>query len=359
VRFAAIGLGRATGVYHLPAIRRISGAEVVGGFDVVPERRADWTQKTSSPAFESVEELLERTTPDVVIVATPPDSHAEYCLQAIEAGCHIFCEKPFVESPAEADRVIEAARARGRLVSVNHQFREHPIFRAVRENAASGKYGRLVFCQIWQLMNEAPWNEPTPWRAAFAERTLLEGGVHLVDMLLQIYGTQPSAVYARHSAGFHEQPDADAIQLVTIEFPDGRLGQITINRLCPAGTRYLDVRADCERASLRGSFGGRAALQLGIKRAEKPGVKLDFGLGGLAWAERGLSRTVLARNSRDAAVVGTTRLLQGLCDAIGNGSEPPSSAREARAAIAVIAAAYESGRTGERVEIADAVAQAT
>jgi predicted dehydrogenase len=352
VRFAVFGLGRAAKVYHLPALRRIQGAEVVAGFDPVAERRDAWEKETGSTAFATVDELLDRSRPDVAIVATPPDFHAALCLQAIEAGCHVFCEKPFVESAADADRVIAAADAAGRAVAVNHQFREHPIFRAVRDSVASARYGRIVFCQVWQLMNEAPWDEPTPWRAGMANRTLLEGGVHLVDLLLRIYGESPTAVYARHSHGFHEQEDADAIQVVTLEFPGGRLGQLTIDRLCAAATRYLEVRADCEQASLRASFGGRAAVQLGAKRAEKTGVKVEFGLGGLAWAERGLSRTKLARNPRDAAVMGTTRLLEGLMDAIQRGAEPPSSAREAREALAVIDAAYESGRTGERVELA-------
>jgi predicted dehydrogenase len=190
-----------------------------------------------------------------------------------------------------------------------------------------------------------------------ASRTLFEGGVHLVDLLLDIYGTSPTAVYARHSAGYHENPDADAIQLVTLEFAEGRLGQITIDRLCPAGTRYLEVRADCEQASLRASSGGRAALQLGVKRAEKPGVKVDFGLGGIAWAEQGTSRTKLAKSPRDAQVLGTQRLLAGFVEAVERGEEPPSSAREARDVLAVIDAAYESHRTGERIALAE-VAQA-
>jgi predicted dehydrogenase len=185
-----------------------------------------------------------------------------------------------------------------------------------------------------------------------ANRTLFEGGVHLVDLLLSIYGAAPTAVYARHSAGFHEQQDADAVHLLMLEFPEGRLAQITIDRLCPAGTRYLEVRADCEEASLRASFGGRATLQLGMKRAEKRGVKLDFGLSGVAWAEQGLSRKKLASNPRDAAVIGTHRLLAGFVEAVERGGEPPSSAREAREVLAVIDAAYESHRTGERIELA-------
>jgi predicted dehydrogenase len=358
MRFASIGLGRASLLYHVPALKRISGAEVVGGFDLSPERRAAWERATGTDTYGSVDELLERVRPDAVVVGTPPDSHAELCLRAIDAGCHVYCEKPFVVTTGEADRVIEAAKAAGRMVAVNHQFREHPIFRAVRDGVASGRYGGIVFCQLWQLVDEAPWEEPTPWRSGMAHRTLLEGGVHLVDLLVGIYGVKPTAVYARHSAGFYEQQDADAIQLLTLEFPGGRLGQITIDRLCPAATRYIEVRADCEEASLRASFGGRATMRIGIKRAEKPGFAAEFGLGGLAWAERGSSRTRLARNPRDAAVVGTTRRLEGFVEAAGQGTEPPSSAREARDVLEVIEAAYESGRTGQRIELEPVAATA-
>jgi predicted dehydrogenase len=352
VRFAAVGLGNAITMFHVPALERTPGVKLVGGADLSAERRAAWERGTGSTAYASLDELLERTRPDVVLVATPPDAHAEPCLRALEAGCHVFCEKPLVETAAEADRLIEAARVAGRLVACNLEFREHPIFRAVRDGVAGGAYGGLAFCQIWQLLDLAPWDEPARWRAGMANRSLLEGGIHLVDLLISIFDAPPIGVSAQHSSGFHEQPDADAVQLVTLEFAGGRLGQITMNRLCPAAIRYLEVRADCEEASLRASFGGRAAVRVGLKRAEKPGAVFEYGLGGLAWVERGLSRTRLARNPRDAGVVGTANLLQGLVRAIDEGGEPPSSAREARDVLAVIEAAYESARTGRRVELA-------
>ena len=61
--------------------------------------------------------------------------------------------------------MLAPLRAAGRQVAVNHQFREKPIFSAVRDAIRSETYGRLAFCQLWQLMNLAPWDEPTEWRA--------------------------------------------------------------------------------------------------------------------------------------------------------------------------------------------------
>ena len=223
----------------------------------------------------------------------------------------MICEKPFVADVAEADRVLAAAAAAGKQVAVNHEFRQMPIYRALREQIGGPGVGRLVFCQIWQLMDLAPWDEPVAWRASMPNRTLFEGGVHLVDLLMLLFGEKPAAVYARHSSGLERERQADAIHLVTFEFSDGRLAQITIDRLCKAGTRYVEVRADCEHASLRASHGGRALLQLGKKRAEKTGLRIDFGQGGLAWLERGLSRKPFARSPRDSAMHATRELSRG------------------------------------------------
>jgi predicted dehydrogenase len=351
MRFGFVGIGRAARLYHLPALKALGEGTAVGGVDGSAEQRASWERETGIPAFESLDELLERARPEVVVVATPPESHADICVRALEAGAHVVCEKPFVTSVEEADRVLAAAAAAGRGVAVNHQYREQPIFRAVRERVAAEEYGRLAFCQVWQLMDLAPWNEPTAWRTGMANRVLLEGGVHLVDLLLSIFGERPEGVYARHSSGFHEDPNADAVQLVTLDFPGGRLGQITIDRLCRGGTRYMELRADCERASLRASLGGRALAQIGIKRAERSGLRLDFGLGGLAWAEEGHRRKVLARSGREVNVPATTALLRGAVEAFKTGGEPPSSGAQARDVIAVIEAAYESAETGARVEL--------
>lgn len=351
MRFGFVGLGRAAGQYHLPAVRSVPGAVAVGGADADAAQRAGWEQASGMPTYATLSELLERARPDVVIVATPPDLHADGCLEALAAGAHVICEKPFAPTVADADRVIAAAQAAGRRVAVNHQFREMPIARALRDAIASGRDGRLSFCQVWQLMNLAPWSEPTPWRAGMARRTLLEGGVHLVDLLITLFGEMPRAVYARHSSGFHDDPDADAIQVLTLEFSGGRLGLITIDRLCQGGTRYLDIRADCERASLRASLGGRAFVQLGSKRAERAGVRLDLGLGGLAWSERGPRRKVLARNPRDVTGSATANLLRLIVPAFRDDREPPSSAREARNVIAVIEAAYTSAATATRIDL--------
>ena len=237
MRAAVVGLGWAAGEFHLPALRAVDGVEIVGGADPSDERRAWWTQTTGSPAFDSIGQLLESAQPELVVVGTPPSSHAELSIAALEGGAHVICEKPFVSTVEEADRVLATAAAADRRVAVNHQYRAKPVFRAVKEQIGKPGVGRLVFCQVSQLMDLPPWDEPVPWRAAMPNRTLFEAGCHLVDLLLDLYGELPEAVYARHSSGLDQTREADAVHLVMLEFSGGRLAQITIDRLCRAGTR--------------------------------------------------------------------------------------------------------------------------
>jgi predicted dehydrogenase len=241
--------------------------------------------------------------------------------------------------------VVRAARRADVALAVNHSFREVPIFRALRDEIASGRHGELRFVQLWQLMDLAPADEPSAWRAAEPGSALLEAGIHLADLLPYLFGGAPEAVYARRGA------TDDAIVALIAEFPGGRLGQLTIDRLTTAATRYAEARVDCERADLRASWGGRALARVGKKRAERSGLTVEYGPGGLAWTERGLERRTLARNPRAPAVHGTARLLEGLARAVREGGEPPCSGAEALVTLELIDAAYRSAATGERVPL--------
>jgi predicted dehydrogenase len=334
----------------LPAVRAIGGAEIVGGVDPDPGRRTSWATSTGAPTFDSLEALL-ASRPDVVVISTPPASHAEVCIAALDAGAHVVCEKPFVETIEQADAVLDAAGRNGRGVAVNHEFRYMPIFRSVRDAVRRPGIGELVFLHCTQFMDLAPWDEQVPWRAAMPDRSLFEGGVHLVDLFHMLSGRQPRTVFAATSSGRDRTRVADAIHVVTLDYGEGLLGQITIDRLCKSGTRYVDLRVDCEAASLRASYGGRALLQVGVKRAQRPGVRIEFGPEGLAWVEQGQRRRTLGRNPRRATQLATQALYRDAVEAFRLGTEPPTNGRIARETLQIIEASYRSARSGERVEV--------
>lgn len=349
-RIAVVGLGNAGHTLHLPALEGISEATVVGACDLSAEMRERARTSWDVPVFEDFDAMLERASPDVVIVATPPDTHLDYGLRSLEAGAHLICEKPFVSSVEEADRLIAAAETAGRRIALNHEFREMPIFRAVRDAVASGDTGRLAFVQVWQLMDLPPWKEPG-WRGRMLQRTLYEAGVHLVDYLMALFGEKPRAVQAWTSTCGVREGETDAVALVTLEFSEGRLANVVQNRLCKGETQYFEVRAETAEASLRASFGGRARLTAGLFRSTRPHVRLEFGVSGMAWRERGASRAVLARNPREPGMIATRYVLQKTLEAFRTGGAPPADGACGRDVLEVIAACYHSAATGRRLSL--------
>jgi len=356
-RVGILGLGNAGFNLHLPALAGIAGVRVVGGCDPDATRRQRAAARYGIPVFEDFERMMSATAPEVVIIGTPPDSHAAYCLRSFAAGAHVICEKPFVSSIEEANEVLAAAEAASRRIALNHEFREMPIFRALREEVARLSPAGPVFTQVWQLMDLPPWAEPG-WRGQMLQRTLYEAGIHLVDFLLALYGETPMSVQASVSTCGVREGDTDAVAIVTLEFSRGRLATVIQNRLCKGETQYFEVRAETPTASVRASFGGRARLTAGLLRSTKPHVRLELGASGVAWRETGTTRTPLARNAKDPGMVATRVLLDKTLAAFRSGAAVPASGEDGRAVLEVIGACYRSAATGRRLAMGSAEVKA-
>ncbi len=337
---------------HLPALAQMKGVTIVGACDTDQSRLDRAATRFRVPVFSTVEALLGSSSPEVVIVATPPHLHTSICLEAISAGCHVICEKPFVPICDEGRKVIEAANAAGKSIALNHEFREMPIFRAVLDATGAKEKAPVFFAQLWQNTDVPPWTEGG-WRGAMARRTLHEAGVHLIDYMLALFGEMPKAVWASMSSGGQSDSGSDALSIVSLEFAGGRMAQLVQNRLCKGETHYFEVRADTTEASYRASFGGRARVTTGLYRSTRPHVRLDYGVSGLAWTERGNKRTLLARNPANPRVVSTRLVLERSLKAFENGTRPPATASDGLDALKVIDACYSAAATGLRTKVVD------
>ena len=352
VRFALLGLGAAARDIHGPACRELPGVELVAGADPSPQARgqaARWGAGLT--CYESAAALFDAERPDWVIVAAEPSAHGELCRLAFARGANVFCEKPLTTSLAEADALIAAARDAGRVLAVNHEFPQMPIFRAAAEAIDGEELGRLLFLQATQHVEEET-SEPAGWRAR--GQTLREFGTHVIDLAVRFYGAFPSRVFcSMPRAGDAAASGSDLIDVLTLEFADGRAASIVLDRVCRGVHRYLELRLDGERGSLRASIGGRAGVSLGLApRSRRPALRLDWAAGGQAWLERGDTRRVLARNPGAIFAHATARNLEGTLDAVATGEPLPCSAPFARGIAAVVEAAYQSARQGRVIAIA-------
>ena len=335
---------------HLPALSAIPSATVVGACDLDAARRDRAAEKFKVPLFADFDRMLAEAKPDVVIVATPPQHHVAACIAALRAGAHVVCEKPLATTIADGKKVLDEAERAGRRVAMNYEFREMGIAGALRERIGAPGVGPVHFAHVWQSMDLPPWKEPG-WRGQLSNGVLFEAGIHLVDYALALFQERPQSVWATMSTCGVRPEKTDSVALVTLQFSDGRLAQVTQNRLSPGDTRYFEASVECAEATLRASFGGRARVSLGMVRSTRPHLRLEYGPSGLAWEERGAERRVFAKNPREAGMDATRRLLEKTLRAFASGGEPPASGSAGQLGLEVLAACYHSAETGNRITL--------
>jgi len=161
--------------FHLMALKRLQEAKVVGICDLDPDRAAAAAKLADAPAFPSVEGLLD-SRPDVVHILTPPSSHADLAIQAMEAQCHVLVEKPLATSVEDCDRIADAARRTGRQLCVNHSLLRDPFIVQALRMVRSGKLGQVLAVDYFRS------SEYTPWSGGAVPPQYREGGYPFRDL---------------------------------------------------------------------------------------------------------------------------------------------------------------------------------
>ncbi|HEX8010433.1 MAG TPA: Gfo/Idh/MocA family oxidoreductase [Casimicrobiaceae bacterium] len=344
-RIAIAGLGRAAREIHIPALSKLERFEIVGGADPAAPN-ADF----GFPLFPDLPSLLRATSPDIVVVATPPDSHYALVREALEAGAHVLCEKPFMPSLEEADAIVVLARERSLRVVVNNQYRFMNVHRRARELIGSAQFGELQFLSMTQTFRVSPATE-AGWRGAEMRRTGQEFGTHALDLCRYFFGEDPAWIRCRMPRpGAGDGPDY--LNLVELEFGGDRVAAITLDRLCRGRHRYLDIRLDGTLGCIETHIGGGIELRLGIQGGtRRPFAKLDIALGGSADLWHGEAARRIATDPLDLLANATRNLLREFIAALDTGRTPPCDAADNRRSLALMLAAYESQATGRAIEL--------
>ncbi|MBE7184017.1 MAG: Gfo/Idh/MocA family oxidoreductase [Methylobacterium mesophilicum] len=141
---------------------------------------------------QSFEDTLVSEKPDLVAIATYSDSHADYAVRAMEAGAHVFVEKPLATTVADAQRVVDAARANNRKLVVGYILRHHPSWeRLIAEARALG--GPFVFrMNLNQQSSGSTW--ATHKQLMQTTSPIVDCGVHYLDVMCQITDAAPTEV---------------------------------------------------------------------------------------------------------------------------------------------------------------------
>ncbi|MCA0929079.1 Gfo/Idh/MocA family protein [Ruegeria profundi] len=214
------GLGN-MGLSHALAHHNHPDAEIVGL--VNRSGRVDYPDLAGYRAFSDFGVALSETNPDLVVIATYSDSHADFACAAMEAGAHVFVEKPLATNVADARRVVETATRLNRKLVVGYILRHHPSWmRLITEARDLG--GPYVFrLNLNQQSSGAEWET----HKALMQTTspIVDCGVHYVDVMCQITDAQPVRV---HGMGLRLSdeiaPDMYNYGQFQVIFEDGSVG---------------------------------------------------------------------------------------------------------------------------------------
>ncbi|MEP6925764.1 MAG: Gfo/Idh/MocA family oxidoreductase [Pyrinomonadaceae bacterium] len=354
LRVAIIGLGAVTRNIHLPAYATLANKiKIVAGCDVDNAARKIAQEKFGVPeVFDDPVKMLEDTAPDIVSICTPPSLHVEQTLMCLERGCHVFCEKPLAESLEDGRKLVRAADDAGRFVVVNNQFPFMNIHRAAKSAIGSPEFGRLLFLQAWQVFHPDEMTE-ADWRGRLRQRLCFEFGIHVFSLVRYFFDDEPVAISAQMPnplSRFH----SDALNLITLEFADGRAASIILNRLSNAPERYLDMRLDGENASVYTSIGGEIRLEAGLHTRQKiPFLGLNFVKGGKAVLQKGTKSKIIAKDGINPFASSTAYHFANFIEAIREDKTPPGTVRDNLKTLALVFAAYDSAEARQVIKLED------
>ncbi|MBM3187385.1 MAG: Gfo/Idh/MocA family oxidoreductase [Chloroflexi bacterium] len=191
LRVAIIGAGMIANAGHIPAWKSLQDdVELVGVANPTVKRAHDTAARHGIPrAYGDWRKMLSELQPDVVSVCTPNAAHREATIAALEAGAHVFCEKPIATSSAEAEEMYAAAESHNKVLMVTQTARFSSTTIAARELAASGQLGEIYYAETAAMRRRGT---PTWGRFHMKEASgggpIYDLGVHILDSLFWIMG---------------------------------------------------------------------------------------------------------------------------------------------------------------------------
>lgn len=194
IRVLVVGVGN-MGISHARAYAANNGFEIVGLCSRGIDKRMDIAKEFPDIAqFSDYVEALSKTKPDAVSINTWPDSHGEYAKMALNAGCHLFIEKPLASTVEEARQIAWLAQQKNLKIVIGYILRVHPSWIKFVE------IGRTLGKPLVMRMNLNQQSSGPQWdvhkQLMKSISPIVDCGVHYVDVMCQVTGAKPKRVHA-------------------------------------------------------------------------------------------------------------------------------------------------------------------
>jgi predicted dehydrogenase len=338
MRVGLIGCGNVGVNAHIPAVQANEGMTIVTAADPTPERlqaAAAAAGLEPNDLHADWRDLLAREDVDAVIVATPQRFRPEIVVAAATAGKHVLAEKPLALTPADAQAMIDAARAHGVTLATVHNYHFMPVYRDIKEVLDSGEIGQPEIAVLNYLGVE-----DRPGAAAYSprwrHRAADSGGGVLMDMLHVVYlahwfmGGPPRAVSAWVDKRLEGDGDVEDIALVRYVYENG---QALVNMAWGVGPGGVEIGGAAGRVVMTNKdFGTHPFV---------PAVRLDVvsESGTRSWTPR------------EPVAYGMAGIAADFRDAVAAKAEPMASGESGLRVLDAVLGAYVSAALGEEVAL--------
>ena len=257
-KLAIVGYG-GQGAWHASWAMKSDVVTLCGIYDI-REVRMQAAREAGIFTYDSLEALLEDRDVEIVVCATPNDSHKEIVLAALRAKKHVVCEKPVTLSVEDFDDMVAAAEANGVLLTVHQNRRWDVDFLAMKKLLSTGEIGSALHIES---RIHGSRGIPSDWRGRAEQGggMILDWGVHLIDQMMQLIDERIVSVYCEETHittgevddGFHLRLGFESGKRATVEV--GTFNFIAMPRFymqCEKGTAMItDWREKCRVCRLK------------------------------------------------------------------------------------------------------------
>lgn len=335
-RVAIIGTG-GIAKYHMQALHELQErVEVIAAVDVLRDRVEAFSRENAIPRFYTdAAEMLAQEHPDLVHIATPPDTHYGLIVRSLESGASVLCEKPLCTALSELDHIRALERQTGRYCSSVFQWRFGSGAQHLKHLIQTEALGRPLvgICQTTWYRNHAYYQ--VPWRGKWSTEgggPTMGHGIHAMDLFLWLLGDW--AEVSAMTGTLDRNIEVEDISLATVRFKNRALGSIVNSVLSPREETYL--RFDFQQAAVELT----ALYGYGNKNwrfSQLPGIEDTSTLA--RWQEL----------SQDRSASHATQFAH-ILDSLDRGVRPLTSTSDVRPTLEFITGIYKSAATGRVVQ---------
>jgi predicted dehydrogenase len=187
-----VGCGN-MGKSHARAYHTMDAFEIVGLVSRTPKSRNALSEELGGyPTFGDYYEALEKTQPDVVSINTYPETHADYAMAALDAGAHIFLEKPLANTVEESRALVDKALALNKKLVIGYILRVHPAWKRFIDIAKTLGKPLVMRMNLNQQSSGPQWE--THKSLMYSMSPIVDCGVHYVDVMCLMTGANPIRV---------------------------------------------------------------------------------------------------------------------------------------------------------------------